>query len=748
MRFIFRLSYRKASEGEIDAGDKGIDPADWSKASDSISLGVAMVSEKPGTSQSERSLWVVPSWPSIFDLIQIGFMRWKTILLTVTLFTGGAILLARIIPKTYQSVAVVRTKEAKAINPAERNSRTFQVQERERLILDELRSSLFSYEVVKQAAEEAKLLDKNEVDGSIGILKRAVWRLAGGLFEETPEASERQLFDVIRFRHLSFSRLDARSIEERFVERETNMFKVAMEYSEPQAARVFLQRSLEIYRDSIEKERSEMNAKLAKAYDQLAEMLGEEVKRAEGDPQQARERLQEIDLLREKIQSKMNEEALARNRAQSELAELRKQVADAESRYSGRHPTLQGLREQFAQAAARAQTPVTVIQREIESLRTELSSRFASLIEVSQGTYETKGISGEGHSEQLTKARTSLRTLSGTYQTLQEHYLQMTVQERIGKLLSQQSFEIVEPASFPMRPIRPALTKLLAVGILLGVCFGLVAALAREYLSSRVRVNWILAHRSGLPVLGEQKAFLGDGFVEVSFRDEGKNVQVSDNGPARKIRGKKLALAEKEAKGRGRWKRRDLAFLLTSISNQSRDYPDVFQCGFMALSTKVSSARTVMEIAGELQRVAMTKEDVVIVATARDRGVLSLFGIMESEGQGEIFEIERGLSLIDASNRRLDEELLTTIHSAGYRYVIWDLPDFASLAWKGVDLPRMPIVGLVDLRNLRFDDIRDAAAWLRVLGKHGGFSVGIYVAKGTAAIRPKFLNYIKEKIAI
>jgi hypothetical protein len=686
------------------------------------------------------------AWPSVADALQLLFLRWKTFAIGMAAVLVVTMVALRIFPKSYESVAVVTTRGAGVQNPAERDNNKFKVLEREKLALDELRSSLFSYDIVKKAAEESGIV----LNGNLSTLdhvKRSVWSLVGGEISTDPVARERVAMDILRFNHFTFEKLDARTVQDRLVEHDTNMFLVGMQYRDPQIARMFLQRVLELYRDKLSTDQTVANEKLAKIYDELASSFGKNIESMQGNPKVARQKLQGMDVLKEQLKAKLSEEALVRNTSEQEISLLRKDVIDAEARYSDKHPVVETLRRKFAEGSARAKFPIGRIQNEISSIRAQLSSSFSDLLEVSQGTFETSGISTEGHSEQFTKDRKELRSMSNVFETMKERYLQIVVQERISNMASGNALEIMEAASLPLRPKNPSMTKVLLLGLVAGIMAGIVAVFVREILHPIVRNRWVLSLRTGLPVFAEQQLLIAESMVLFGGLESRSSLRHPSNF-RRNL--KRLTARSKMQKPMGKERRDDgvsLGLLLTKLASIPRSQENIFQCGLMPFSTETPSVGVAYSIAKQLAQAAAGRSNVVIIATEKRGGILELLEGKSAQHSERLVITESGIAIYDATDMALNSLLPAELSAMGYQCIVWDLPSHESLAWRSLEMPKMPIIGVLEYGQVRYSEIEDAARWLKVMATENGFAAGLFVAGSASLPKVKLFEYFLEKVA-
>ncbi len=669
------------------------------------------------------------AWPSAMDALQLLLHRWKTFTTGVCLALVFSLIALRILPKTYESVAVVTTRGADVKNPADRDNNKFKVLDRENLALDELRSSLFSYDIIKKAAEDSGIILNRNLSASEQF-KKFLWNSVGGEISTDPTARERVAMDVLRFRHFTFEKLDARTVQDRLVEHDTNMYLVGLQYSDPQTARMFLQRVLELYRSKLATDQAAANEKLAKIYEELASSFGKNIESMQGDPKAARQKLQTMDVLKEQLKAKLSEETLVRNAAEQEIAQLRKDVVEAEARYSDQHPIVETLRKKYAEGALRARNPVAKVQTEITAIRAQLNSSFSELLGVSQGTFENSGISTEGHSEQFTKERKELRSISNVFETMKERYLQIIVQERIGAMASSSALEILEPASLPLRPTSPSMTKIILLGLIGGIALGLVGVFGIEIAQPVIRNRWVLSLRTKLPVFGEQQLHIAESIAQLGGLESRPALRQPSN-----FRKNLQQLTS------------SLSFLVTRLAAVPRSQAHVFQVGFMPLTPETPSVGVAFTVAKQLAQACPNKTNVVIVATERHGGILDLLEAKSSQLADRMMLTDSGIAIYDACDLTLNSSITEELAQLGFQCIVWDFPTLETLAWKSLELPQMPILGVLEYGQIRYSEIENSAAWLRVMGSDNGFTTGLFAAGSAELPKIKLIEFFLGKVA-
>lgn len=200
-----------------------------------------------------------------------------------------------------------------------------------------------------------------------------------------------------------------------------------------------------------------------------------------------------------------------------ELVQLRNQLASLRGRYTEEHPDVQALLARIAkletqrsQATARgnlAQVDPATATTQLQLARAEneikgLEDRRAGL--------ERRVASFSSRVEVAPRNEQELSTLMRDYQKLNENYLSLLNRKleaemaaRLERRWKGERFRILDPAHLPDRPYFPSVPLLLTLGVILGLVFGLAAAVAVEYFDPTVKSAEELQELLPCPVLAQ-----------------------------------------------------------------------------------------------------------------------------------------------------------------------------------------------------------------------------------------------------
>lgn len=180
-------------------------------------------------------------------------------------------------------------------------------------------------------------------------------------------------------------------------------------------------------------------------------------------------------------------------KVRAEIEELKKQIAQAKdshyieggSETSALNPIYQQLKEELAKTEA-----------EIESLR----GRSA---ELSKQHQETQRIFGRMPKEQ--EEWTKLQRDRNVYQQIYDQLLQKLENARVSKEIELthkgETFRILDPAKFPLSPVKPDRVKMILLGIFLGIASGIGSVFGLEYFDHSFKDEDFIEASLKLPVL-------------------------------------------------------------------------------------------------------------------------------------------------------------------------------------------------------------------------------------------------------
>jgi hypothetical protein len=291
------------------------------------------------------------------------------------------------------------------------------------------------------------------------------------------------------------------------------------------------------------------------------------------------------------------------------------------------------------------------------------------------------------------------------------------------------------------------MTKVLLLGVVAGILAGLMAVFAREIRHPIVRNRWVLSLRTGLPVFAEQKMLIAESMVQFTGLEGRSSLRHPSNF---RRNWKRLTARTKLQKPQGKERREDsviLGLLLTKIAGIPRSHENVFQCGLMPFSPETPSVGVTYSIAKHLAQAAPGRSNVVIIATEKKGGILELLEGKPAQRTDRLMVTESGIAIYDASDLVLNSLLPAELAAMGYQCIVWDLPPHESLAWRSLEMPKMPIIGVLEYGQVRYSEIEDPAKWLKLMATENGFNAGLFVAGSASLPKVKLFEYFQEKAA-
>jgi polysaccharide biosynthesis transport protein len=225
------------------------------------------------------------------------------------------------------------------------------------------------------------------------------------------------------------------------------------------------------------------------------------------------------------------QEALARNLGRAapagaaaspeatELADLDRQLATLRIRYTDDHPDVESLRsritrlrarladlrpdEAAAGRAAAAEAATEVSREQLERAGVEVAS-----LEKRRQDLQGKIDAVHANVEETPRTEQELATLTRDYDKLNDNYkallskqLEAQMSGRLEQRWKGDRFRMLDPASLPDKPVFPKPALFVALGLFLGLCVGVGAAMGAEYLDPTVKDNEILQAVQGYPVM-------------------------------------------------------------------------------------------------------------------------------------------------------------------------------------------------------------------------------------------------------
>jgi polysaccharide chain length determinant protein (PEP-CTERM system associated) len=194
----------------------------------------------------------------------------------------------------------------------------------------------------------------------------------------------------------------------------------------------------------------------------------------------------------------------------ADLGELKRQLASLRSRYKEEHPDVESLKARIARLEGRraeagdAKGDADLITRE----QLAKATFEVRKLEDRQRALERQIASIRANVAETPRTEQELATLTRDYKKLDENYAALLTKQldaqmsgRLEQRWKGERFRMLDPASLPEKPVFPKPQIFLGLGAVLGLFFGLGAALVAEYLDPTVKDSEVLQAVQGYPVL-------------------------------------------------------------------------------------------------------------------------------------------------------------------------------------------------------------------------------------------------------
>ena len=207
---------------------------------------------------------------------------------------------------------------------------------------------------------------------------------------------------------------------------------------------------------------------------------------------------------------------------ESRVATLQRELATARGMYTDKHPDVQRLEEELANARKEVvsdrQRPEAdrlvqlqndpayrqlVADREMARLRIREIQRAGTDAQRQIGQYQARVEAAPMVEQQLATVQRDYDLEKQQYSELSAKLHASTIAENVERNRSGEQFTILYPASYPTEPIKPVPWRVMLIAIAGGFCLGGALSLGREYLDRSVHDVHELKEEFELPVLGE-----------------------------------------------------------------------------------------------------------------------------------------------------------------------------------------------------------------------------------------------------
>ncbi len=205
-----------------------------------------------------------------------------------------------------------------------------------------------------------------------------------------------------------------------------------------------------------------------------------------------------------------------------ELADLRAELDGLQGRYTSEHPEVQGLRSRIARLQSRwaaaneqdAPAPERDLSQEVTEQQLERATGEIAKLEQKRADLQGRVAAIRARVEDTPRTVQELATLNRDYKKLNENYLALLSKQldaqmagRLERRWKGERFRVLDPAFLPERPYSPRPFKVLGLGALAGLLFGLGASLVAEFLDPTIKESEDLSDLGPFPVLARIPSF-------------------------------------------------------------------------------------------------------------------------------------------------------------------------------------------------------------------------------------------------
>lgn len=200
---------------------------------------------------------------------------------------------------------------------------------------------------------------------------------------------------------------------------------------------------------------------------------------------------------------------------------LQRELAEARTAYTPKHPEVQRLEEELAIArrdAAAAKEPNADRQsqlvldpayrqlmgdQQVGQLRIRDLRRSETDIRRQIGVYQARVEGAPRVEQQLASVSRDYELEKQNYSRLSEKLQQATMNETLARNRRGEQFTVLYSASFPTQPTKPIPWRVMLISIVAGMCVGGASMFGREYLDRSVHDVRDIKDEFDVPVLGE-----------------------------------------------------------------------------------------------------------------------------------------------------------------------------------------------------------------------------------------------------
>lgn len=209
--------------------------------------------------------------------------------------------------------------------------------------------------------------------------------------------------------------------------------------------------------------------------------------------------------------------------ATERVVTLQRELAAARANYTEKHPEIQRLEIELRSALEQPAAPppqtvaaaAPVLLQQDLTYRQLLNDRDSSTLTIRELEQAMAVVNGQiadygSRVEAAPMVEQQLASLQRDYELAQKKYADVSAKyeaaimaENVARSGDGEQFMVLDAATQPTAPVSPIPARVMVLALLVGLCLGAAAALAREYLDRSVHSSHDLADEFGAPVLGE-----------------------------------------------------------------------------------------------------------------------------------------------------------------------------------------------------------------------------------------------------
>jgi polysaccharide chain length determinant protein (PEP-CTERM system associated) len=423
----------------------------------------------------------VPAGFSLRRFLEVPLRRPLHVILPFVLAVGASAVASQLVQKRYRSSTLILVEKQKVPESVVPRARGEEAGPRLFTIKQEILSRTRLERVLKEldpyperaGAPLTALLDTMRADTTIsvkgtdaftvefvhadpGMAMRVADRLATLFIEETVEAQESRVADATQFLETELEEA-RRQVEGR--EQALRKFKEEHMGTLPEQTPTNLATL-----QRLQLEQQQVSSSLQAARDRLSALELSATGPAPGTPE-------------------------------SELGQLRADLAALRSRYTDEHPEVRALmarlvRAERASASRAAADPAAaVLQQQLAQTRTEVET-----LRVRAAGVDRRIAALQARVDEAPRTEQLLSSLTRDYQKLNENYLTLLnkkldaqMAQKLEERWKGERFRVLDPAYLPEQPVSPDAALFLMGGVLLGLALGLGLAYLAEFLDRSVK---------------------------------------------------------------------------------------------------------------------------------------------------------------------------------------------------------------------------------------------------------------------